>query len=137
MSDDSVTKMIMTSGRTFIWHEHYSANADKAIEFYKNVLDFEPSSMDMGPSGQYKMLGKDGNSVAGVLDTGEMNLTDVPPHWAVYISVDDLDARLKLAKEHGAEVIVEPMDVPTVGRMAHIKDPVGAMVWIFKAAPQA
>jgi len=58
----------------------------------------------------------------------------VPPHWAVYIGVDDVDARLAKCVELGATVLVEPMDVQTVGRMALIQDPQGATFWLFKDA---
>ncbi|MEG0172581.1 MAG: VOC family protein, partial [Aeromonas sp.] len=32
-------------------------------------------------------------------------------------------------------VVVPPMDIPTVGRMALIADPQGAHIWLFTSAP--
>ena len=38
--------------------------------------------------------------------------------------------------ELGGSTVLEPMDVPTVGRIAVLKDPVGAVFGIIKPAPQ-
>jgi len=63
-------------------------------------------------------------------------MAEVPPHWATYLSVDDVDARVEKCVEHGGTLVVPAMDVPTVGRMALIHDPQGAHVWLFKGEPQ-
>jgi predicted enzyme related to lactoylglutathione lyase len=41
----------------------------------------------------------------------------------------------KKATDLGAKVLVEPMDVPTVGRFAILKDPQGAVFGIIKGEP--
>ena len=61
-----------------------------------------------------------------------LGMANVHTHWATYFSVDDVDARIAKCKEMGATVLVEPMDVPTIGRMALISDPQGAAIWLFK-----
>ena len=48
--------------------------------------------------------------------------------WLAYITVDDVDARVKKAKAAGATVISEAMTAPGVGRMAIIADPFGARI---------
>ena len=121
-------------GSTFIWHENYSTNVDAQIKFYTTVLGFGSTEMDMAEMGTYKMLTKDGISVAGVLDSTQFG-SDIPAHWATYISVEDVDSTLVAAEANGAAIMVPAMDVPTVGRMAMIKDPGGAVVWLFKPMP--
>jgi hypothetical protein len=59
----------------------------------------------------------------------------IPSMWTPYIGVDDTDACYAKAQELGAETIVEPMDVPTVGRFAILKDPQGAVFGIIKGEP--
>jgi predicted enzyme related to lactoylglutathione lyase len=61
---------------------------------------------------------------------------DVPPHWMVYISVEDCDAAAKKVAELGGQVCVPPTDLPEVGRFAVINDPTGATFSIIKALPQ-
>jgi uncharacterized protein len=50
----------------------------------------------------------------------------MPPAWGCYVTVDDVDATLEKCAALGGKVLVPPMDVPTVGRMAVIQDPQGA-----------
>lgn len=128
---------LLNGGRTFVWHEVYGASSQASIDFYTEALDFGTTEMKMEEMGgfTYKMLTRNGLPVAGVLGTSEMEqMQDVPPHWATYISVDNVDARLEKCTSLGATVMVPPMDVPSVGRMALIKDPQGAVVWIFTPA---
>ncbi len=135
MSEDKATQQALSTGKTFPWHELYSPNLQPALDFYTQALGFEATSMDMGEMGSYHMLSMNGNPVCGVLGTKEdPRLTDVPPHWAAYLSVDDVDARIAKVEALGGKVMVPAMDIPTIGRMALIVDPFGATLWLFKPA---
>lgn len=93
--------------------------------------------MDMGEMGTYTMLSRDGQAVCGAIGTkDDSRMAEVPPHWAVYMAVDDVDARLEKVQANGGEIVVAAMDIPTVGRMALIKDPQGAHLWLFKPNSQ-
>ena len=120
-------------GNLFPWHEVYTPDAQKTIAFYSEVFGYGTQSMDMGGGCTYHMLTKDGKSFGGVMDTTSMPEQNIPPHWAVYMSVDDVDARLAKAVELGATVVVPPMDIPSVGRMTLIADPLGAHLWLYKS----
>lgn len=82
----------------------------------------------------YTMLKVNGTSVAGVMETTGPDMEHVPPHWAVYHAVDDVDARVAKCVELGATIVVPAMDVPNVGRMCLICDPQGAHLWLYKDA---
>ena len=73
----------------------------------------------------YTVVKVDGEDVAGIMpmppDTGEM-----PPAWGLYITVENVDKTADLAKELGGKVLVEPTDIPEVGRFSVIQDPQGA-----------
>ena len=128
---DTHDKHVHATGTTFVWHEVYAPDAQKSIDFYTQALDFGTESHEMGEIGTYHMLTKNGTPVCGVLSTTEMKMDDVPPHWATYIAVDDVDARVAKCQSLGASVVVPAMDVPQVGRMCLISDPQGAYVWLF------
>jgi predicted enzyme related to lactoylglutathione lyase len=51
-----------------------------------------------------------------------------PPHWGVYITVDDVDATAAKAQQLGATTIVPPTDIPNVGRFCTFQDPQGAVI---------
>lgn len=55
------------------------------------------------------------------------------PSW-IDLATPDPDATVATAKELGATVLAEPMDLPDVGRMAALTDPQGAAFSIIKNA---
>jgi predicted enzyme related to lactoylglutathione lyase len=59
----------------------------------------------------------------------------MPSHWLPYFAVTDPDATVAKAKRLGGRAMVEPKDIPAVGRMAILKDPQGAEFAILKPSP--
>jgi len=134
MAENQADQGALSQGRNFVWHEVYGPSSKVAIEFYTKALGFGTQDMPMGEMGTYTMLTRGGAPIAGVMGTSEIpGMENIPPHWATYLSVENLDESLATVKEHGAAVHVEPMTVPTVGRMALITDPQGAHIWLFEA----
>ena len=127
----------MAEGYAFPWHECYVPDDAKAVDFYTNALGMGVQKMEMPGMPPYTMLTHQGTPVCGVVSTKSPMMAgkDVPPHWAVYMNVDDVDARIAKVKAAGGTLVVEPMDIPTVGRMALIADPQGAHIWLFKPNP--
>jgi predicted enzyme related to lactoylglutathione lyase len=64
---------------------------------------------------------------------GLMSLPDeakkagAPPHWLAYIGTSNVDGSVAKATSLGAQVLVPPNDIPTVGRFAVLTDPQGAV----------
>jgi uncharacterized protein len=52
---------------------------------------------------------------------------EVPEHWLVYFAVDDIAASAAKITELGGTTMMEPFEVPDVGRMVVASDPQGAM----------
>jgi len=50
---------------------------------------------------------------------------EVPAHWSVCFAVADCDATVAKARELGATITVEPVDM-AIGRFAGVLDPQGA-----------
>jgi predicted enzyme related to lactoylglutathione lyase len=131
----SPDQFAIAEGRAFPWHECYVPDVDKAVDFYTNALGMGTQKMEMPGMPPYTMLTHNGQAVCGVASTDAPHTQGTPPHWAVYMSVDDVDARLEKVTSMGGKVVVPAMDIPTVGRMALIADPQGAHLWLFKPAP--
>lgn len=55
-----------------------------------------------------------------------------PPHWSVCFAVADVDAAVAKAREQGAAIVAEPVDMP-IGRFAAIVDPQDAWFAIMQA----
>jgi uncharacterized protein len=79
-------------------------------------------------AGGYQMCMLRGVPVAGM---GPQMNADAPPYWTTYVSVADADATTQAVCDAGGQVLLEPMDVLDVGRMAIYMDPNGAAfsVW--------
>ena len=61
----------------------------------------------------------------------------IPPHWMVYLAVEDCDSSTGRAKELGGAVEVPPTDIPSVGRFAVLQDPQGAVFSVIRFAGAA
>jgi predicted enzyme related to lactoylglutathione lyase len=61
----------------------------------------------------------------------------IPPHWNLYISVENADAAAETAADLGGKVLMGAFDVMELGRMAVIQDPTGAVfcMWQAKETP--
>jgi predicted enzyme related to lactoylglutathione lyase len=57
----------------------------------------------------------------------------IPPHWNVYVTVEDVDASAGKAREAGGKVLAPPFDVFDAGRMAVVADPAGAVLCLWQA----
>lgn len=111
------------------WVELSSPDTDASAAFYASVMDW--TTTEPGPAeetGGYRMFQSGGKSVGGLsapMAEGQ------PTAWLTYINVADADETAGKVKAAGGVVIVEPMDVMDIGRMAVFADPTGAVfgVW--------
>ncbi|MCH8882283.1 MAG: VOC family protein [SAR324 cluster bacterium] len=116
---------------TFIWHEINTPDAEGARKFYTELVGWESNTMEMGPGQTYTMFQNGGSDVGGIVAMEGEQWKGVPPHWMIYIAVDDVDAACEKVKQLGGAVRVEPMDIP-VGRLAVLTDPAGASFSVLK-----
>ena len=120
----------------FVWDELGTTDADGAQRFYEEVFGW--TTKDMGEDfGGYRIFDRPGGTGQGVAGLMQNQDATIPAAWTPYVGVEDTDACCAKAKELGASAVVEPMDVPTVGRFAILKDPQGAVFGIIKGEPQS
>jgi predicted enzyme related to lactoylglutathione lyase len=121
------------AGTVFAWVELMTSDPDRAKQFYAETLGWGTGEMDMGEAGTYGLFKRaDGEDVAGVIRTPAG--ASMPDVWYPYLATDDVDGSTAKAKELGATVYVEPMDVPGVGRFSVLADPTGATFGLFAPA---
>ena len=86
--------------------------------------------------GHYCMVYNGDALVGGAMDTSGMTGPDgapLPSRWDVYLAASDIDQRVELAKQHGAQVLMEPpMPEPPDGS-SMLLDPSGAVVGLWAA----
>jgi uncharacterized protein len=121
---------------TFCWPELASTDQNGAKKFYGELFGWTATDVPMGPdAGFYTLFKKGTNDCAALYTLGpEMLKQGVPPNWGAYVAVNDAEESAKKAKELGGTVIMEPFDVMgTLGRMAVIQDPTGAVFSMWQA----
>ncbi|MGA2837395.1 MAG: VOC family protein [Acidimicrobiales bacterium] len=110
------------------WVDHAAKDIEASNAFYGSLFGWEAE--DQGEEmGHYTLLRKGGKTVAGnmaAMTPGQ------PSVWVTYVSVEDADATVDVAKKAGATVFVEPMDVSDIGRMAVFADPTGAAIGVWQ-----
>lgn len=117
-----------------IWNELVTPDLPKAKAFYSDVLGVTWQDQSMEGMEYTVMCSTDGNQCAGAYAPGG-DMPQMPPHWNVYFTVDDVDAGVSRAEELGGRVVAPAFDVATVGRMAMVADPQGGMIWLMTPDP--
>ena len=110
----------------FSWSELMTTDIDAAKSFYSQLFDW--SLQDMPMEGvTYTVIRAGDREIGGMMATppGDQG---TPPAWGNYVTVDDVDKVAENAKALGATILVEPRDIPEVGRFCVIRDPQGALI---------
>ena len=107
----------------FVHVELHTSDLKRAREFYGKLFDWKLEDMPMPGGGSYTMI-QAGEGTGGGMTINQA--PGVPPHWLAYVGVDDVRASTKKAKDLGAKVVVDVMEVGEYGTMSVITDPTGA-----------
>jgi len=110
----------------FCWDELMTTDPEAAKGFYKEIFNWDYREMEMSGAETYTIC-KRGDVEAGGLMKLPPNVP-APPHWMAYILVSDLDATTKRVAELGGNVLLQPTDVPDMGRFSVIQDPTGGVI---------
>jgi len=119
---------------TFCWVELGTTDSNAAKKFYTSLFGWSFTDSPIGPDMVYTMLKQDGQDVGALYQMGsEMTEQGIPPNWLSYVAVANADETAQKAKELGGTLLKEPFDVFTVGRMAVVQDPTGAVFALWQA----
>jgi uncharacterized protein len=117
-------------GNPFVHVELHTNDLPRAREFYSKLFDWKLQDMPMpGGGGSYTMI-EVGTGTGGGMTTNPA--PGVPPHWMAYVGVDDVRASTKKAKDLGAKVVQDVMEVGEYGTMSVLMDPTGAALALWQ-----
>lgn len=122
---------------TPIWYELLTPDHAASKRFYDAVIgwtigDKPPGDLD------YRMISAGDGQVGGVMALTEaMTTGGAKPSWLFYLGVDDVDATADRITAAGGAVLMPPVDLPGVGRMAFVADPMGAPFYIMRGSSDA
>lgn len=113
------------------WNELMTTDMEKAEAFYTGLFGWV--AKPQGTSHPYTVFENEGRARAGMMTLPDDAVKrGAPPHWAVYLGVDDTDAAVAKAVSLGAEVLCPPTDIADVGRFSVLADPQGAVFAVIK-----
>ncbi len=119
---------------TFCWFELATTNSAAAAEFYRELFGWQGQATPLPGGMTYTILRLGDQDVGATYDmTPATGAGHLPPHWASYVLVEDVDAKASQVKELGGTLMKEPFDVMDIGRMAIFRDPTGGMLCIWQA----
>lgn len=108
----------------FVWRDLMTSDPEKSEAFYTNLFGWTINPQEMGELGTYRMLRNGEKDFGGVypMDSSDGR----PSHWLSYIATPSVDDTVAKASGLGSTVVVQPTDIPGVGRFAVAIDPQGA-----------
>ena len=119
---------------TIGWIDLTVPDAPKVRDFYRGVVGWETSDVNMGTYNDFCMHpDKDSDPVAGVCHAKGTN-ANLPSKWLIYITVENTDEAAKRCQELGGKVLQPPKDMGSQGRYCVIEDPAGAVSALFSPA---
>lgn len=113
-----------------MWIDLTVPNAAAVRDFYRAVVGWEPSPVDMGDYADFNMLppGSD-RPAAGICHARGSN-ANLPPQWLIYIIVEDVAAAAARCVELGGAVVDGPRAMGG-SQFCVIRDPAGAVCALY------
>lgn len=117
----------------FGWAELNARGVEKALTFYRDVFGWSLKRTPIPNSSDYIEFQLNGDSIAGATELNPMAPPEMPSHWLVYFSVDDVSSTFQKAISLGAREMTPPQEYQG-GEFAILTDPQGATFGLFKSS---
>lgn len=113
----------------FVHVELHTGDIARAKEFYGKLFDWKLQDVPMPGGGSYTLI-QVGQGTGGGMTVNQA--PGAPPHWLAYVGVDDVRASTRKARELGAKIVMDVMEVGEFGTMSMITDPTGATLALWQ-----
>lgn len=110
----------------FCWEQLNTNDPGAAREFYGKVLGW--AETPFGNGAEMNVFKAGDAQVASSMQTPP----GVPAHWLTYVVVDTLQSANDRVTRNGGKVMVEKIDVPTIGSISVVQDNTGATLGLFE-----
>lgn len=118
------------------WADLMVDDATGVRDFDAAVVGWAPTSLDMGGYDDYLMQAPGAAGPQARICHARAANAGLPPAWLLYVTVADLLASLAACKAGGGSVVAGPRGVGGGATLAIIRDPAGAVLALYQAAPR-
>ena len=110
----------------FVWYDLFTNDLQSVGRFYEGLFGWSFSDT-ASRERVIKTISRDGVPIANAIhiDSDKGNINE--SLWLSYMSVEDLDRALIVAKNNNGTIYMQPKDLPNRGRIAIVKDPEAAL----------
>ncbi|TDC96974.1 VOC family protein [Actinomadura sp. 7K507] len=114
------------------WAELASSDMGKSRDFYGALFGWDTYTLTAPEVGEFEVFtlgGIQGPEIGGMYGLADDSLRSA---WTIYFRTDDLPATLDAVRAAGGQVLLEPMNLADLGRLAHCTDSQGAdfALWV-------
>lgn len=113
----------------FVHIELQTHDLAQAKAFYAKLFDWKLEDIPAPGGPPYTMINVGEGTGGGMFENPD---PAVPPHWLAYVGVDDIEASTRKARELGATVLQDVMEIAEYGWLSVIRDPTGAVIAMWK-----
>jgi predicted enzyme related to lactoylglutathione lyase len=132
---DGIGAVLVNEPNTFCWNELYTNDLDAAERFYTALFGW--TSKQALSSENTKLVELyNGERPAATFMEIQPEWGPMPSAWGVYFAVADCENAIERAKGLGAQVVLEPRDIPP-GRFATVQDPQGGVFSVIQLKGEA
>lgn len=118
----------------FVHIELQTKDLAKAKDFYSRLFGWKLQDEPMPDGkGTYTMIDVGGGTGGGMFTNPDPK---APTQWLAYVGVEDVRATTAKARELGATIHVDVMEVGSYGSMSVFTDPTGATLALWQPKPQ-
>jgi predicted enzyme related to lactoylglutathione lyase len=119
---------------SFCWVELGTSDQAGAKRFYSNLFAWTVNDVPIGPDNFYTLFQLRGRDVAAAYTLfPDQKERGIPPHWMLYVAVENVDSTAEKAADLGGKILSPPFDVFDLGRMTVIQDPTGGVFATWQA----
>lgn len=130
MTASTPRKNALKTTNGFWWADLSSTDDAAGAEFYAQIFGWSYDESPIG-EGMVHRNAKIGDLMVAGIDP-VMPGSGQPTAWTNFVFVDDIETSVAKAKDLGATIVAEPMDVMGEGHMAVFMDPAGAAVGLWQ-----
>jgi predicted enzyme related to lactoylglutathione lyase len=116
----------------FAWYDIMAVDETATNPFYHGLFGWDFSA-EARPNDGYRMVTFGGQGLGGSLP---WKTESGRSHWMGYIQVTGIEEHVARARELGATIFVEQMEIPDVGKFAVLDDPTGAPFYLYEIVPE-